>query len=96
MQYTASSFAELLGRLFRPILAAEVREPGVEGPFPQTPARFETHIPDPVLDRLLLPGIERIRRGFGRARAIQTGHIQMYLVYIVVTLVALLAWSASR
>ena len=52
-------------------------------------------MPDPVLDRLILPAMDHGRRGFGLARAIQAGHIQMYLVYIVVTLVVLLAWSSA-
>lgn len=52
-------------------------------------------MPDPVLDRLILPATERGQRGLGFVRAIQTGHIQMYLVYIVVTLVVLLAWSSA-
>jgi hypothetical protein len=47
-----------------------------------------------VLDRLLLPAIAHGQRGFGLARAIQTGHVQVYLAYVVVTLVALLAWSS--
>lgn len=96
MEYTASSFAQVLGRLFRRVLVAEVHEPRIEALFPRAESRFESHVPDPVLDRLLLPGVAQGQRGLRRARAIQTGHIQMYLVYIVVTLVALLAWSASR
>ncbi len=96
MQYTASSFAQILVRLFRRVLAADVHEPRLAPLFPAAGARFESHVPDPVLDRLLLPLIQRAQRGLGLARAMQTGHIQMYLVYIVVTLVVLLAWSSWR
>jgi len=96
MQYTASSFAQILDRLFRRVLVTEVHTPRIEGLFPRTPDRFESHVPDPVLDRLLRPAIERSQRGLGLVRAIQTGHIQMYLVYIVLTVVALLAWSSWR
>jgi hypothetical protein len=48
-----------------------------------------------VLDRLLLPGLARGRTLLGLARVIQAGRIQAYILYIVVTLVILLAWSAS-
>jgi hypothetical protein len=48
-----------------------------------------------VLDRLLLPALERGRVLLGLARVIQAGRIQAYLVYIAVTLVVLLAWSAA-
>jgi hydrogenase-4 component B len=95
MQYTASSFAQVLGRLFRRVLFPEVHRPAIESLFPSTGTRFESHVPDPVLDRVLLPSIERSQRALRLARAIQAGHVQMYLVYIVVTLVALLAWSSA-
>ncbi|MGE5413188.1 MAG: proton-conducting transporter membrane subunit [Syntrophomonadaceae bacterium] len=95
MQYSASSFAQMLGHLFRRVLFAEVHRPSIDSPFPRAGARFESHVPDPVLDRLILPATERGQRGLGFVRAIQTGHIQMYLVYIVVTLVVLLAWSSA-
>jgi hypothetical protein len=94
MQYTASSFAQVLSRLFRRVLFADMHRPALRSPFPGG-ARFESHVPDPVLDRLILPATDRGRLGFGFVRAIQTGHIQSYLVYIVVTLVALLAWSSA-
>lgn len=95
MQYSASSFAQILGRLFRRVLLADVHRPSPGRLFPANEVRFESHVPDPVLDRLILPAIDHGRRGFGLARAIQTGHIQMYLLYIVVTLVVLLAWSSA-
>jgi hydrogenase-4 component B len=95
MQYTSSSFAQMLGRLFRRVLLAEVHRPAVESLFPGPGARFESHVPDPVLDRLLLPATRLGQRALKLGRAIQTGHVQMYLVYIVVTVVVLLAWSAA-
>ena len=96
MQYTASSFAQILGRLFRRVLNANVDGPSLGSLFPSEDARFESHVPDPVLDRVILPAVDHGRRGFEIARVFQTGHIQLYLVYIVVTLVALLAWSSAQ
>ncbi len=94
MQYSASSFAQILGELFRRVLHADVDAPSLESPFPKE-ARFESHVPDPMLDRVILPAVDRGRRGFDVARVFQTGHIQMYLVYIVITVVILLAWSSA-
>jgi hydrogenase-4 component B len=95
IQYTASSFAGTLVGLFRWAILPDEHRPRVEGPFPASGERFETHAPDPVLDRLLVPGLLRGRTFLGLARVIQAGRIQTYLLYIVVTLVALLAWSSS-
>jgi hydrogenase-4 component B len=95
MQYTASSFAELLVGLFRWAVFPDEHRPRLKGPFPATGERFASHAPDPVLDRFLLPGISRGRSILGLAHIIQAGRIQAYLLYIVVTLVLLLAWSSA-
>ncbi|MGZ5433984.1 MAG: proton-conducting transporter membrane subunit, partial [Thermoanaerobaculia bacterium] len=65
-------------------------------PFPLFPssAAFESHVPDTVLDRTLLPALRGARWALGFARFIQHGRMQLYLVYLGVTLVVLLAWSA--
>ena len=95
IQYTASSFAATLVGLFRWAILPDEHRPRVDGAFPQAGERFESHAPDPVLDRLLVPGIGRVRSFLSLARVIQAGRVQTYLLYIVVTLVALLAWSSS-
>jgi hydrogenase-4 component B len=95
IQYTASSFGQMLVGLFRWAVLPDELRPRPDGPFPGPGQRFESHAPDPVLDRLLLPGLTRGRWFLGLARVIQAGRIQAYLLYIVVTLVILLAWSAS-
>ena len=95
IQYTASSFAQILVGLFRWAVFPDVHRPRVQGAFPAAGERFESHAPDPVLDRLLLPALARGRAFLGLFRVIQAGRVQTYLLYIVVTLVALLAWSSS-
>ncbi|HTS02697.1 MAG TPA: proton-conducting transporter membrane subunit, partial [Thermoanaerobaculia bacterium] len=96
IQYTASSFAGILVGLFRWAVLLDEHRPRLHGPFPAAGSRFESHAPDPVLDRLLLPALSRARAFLGFARVIQAGRVQAYLLYIVVTLVVLLAWSSSR
>ncbi len=95
IQYTASSFAEMLVRLFRWAVLPEEHRPRLNGPFPAAGPRFESHAPDPALDRALLPLFARGRSLLGLLHVIQAGRIQTYLLYIVVTLVVLLAWSWS-
>ncbi len=93
MQYTASSTARgvvgLFGWAMRPV---------IHGPRPFTifpfAAAFESHVPDTVLDRALLPVLRGARWVLGFARYFQHGRMQLYLLYLGVTLVALLAWSA--
>ncbi|MHB8767368.1 MAG: proton-conducting transporter transmembrane domain-containing protein, partial [Deferrisomatales bacterium] len=91
MQYTASSFGQLLVGLFSWALAPAVHAPRVEGPFPAA-AAFESHVPDAVLDRGLRPLFEQGARLLGRLRVLQQGRVQAYVAYILVTLVALLMW----
>jgi hydrogenase-4 component B len=95
IQYTASSFAQILVGLFRWAVHPNEHRPNLNGPFPAAGQRFESHAPDPVLDRFLLPGLTRGRSLLGLTHVIQAGRIQAYLLYIVVTLVVLLAWSSS-
>ncbi len=92
MQYTASSFAQGLIALFRWVLLPIRHAPHIDAVFPAS-AAFHSDVPDPVLDRVLLPGLLRGHRAMGWVRVIQVGHIQAYLAYIVLTLVILLAWS---
>jgi len=92
MQYTASSFAQPLTDLFHPVLRTHEEGSLPAGPFPAT-ARFASHAPDPFRDLLFTPlfrGSERLMAGL---RWLQHGNIHLYIVYIVVTLLALLVWA---
>lgn len=93
MQYTASSFARGLVGFFGWVMPPVVHAPRVFPLFPSQ-ASFESHVPDTVLDRALLPALRRAKWALGFARYIQHGRMQLYLVYLGVTLVVLLAWSA--
>jgi hydrogenase-4 component B len=93
MQYTASSVARGLVGFFAWAMPAVIHGPRPFELFPSA-AAFESHVPDTVLDRALLPTLRGARWVFGFARYIQHGRMQLYLLYIGVTLVVLLAWSA--
>lgn len=89
MQYTASSFADGLVGLFRWALWTEVHAPRAARLFPET-ARLHTHLPDPVLDRLALPGAAWLARASLSLRWIQRGRLHAYVLYILIALVVAL------
>jgi hydrogenase-4 component B len=92
MQYTASSFAGGLVALFAWALRPQAHAPRIAVPFPRR-ARFESHLPDTVLDRALTPGFHLVARIFRWMRPIQHGSVHVYLLYILGALLALLLWS---
>jgi hydrogenase-4 component B len=91
MQYTSSSFAELLVGILAWALRPSTDAPRLAGPFPAR-AAFHSHVPDTVLDRALLPSFSAVGRILGWLRPIQHGNVHLYLLYILGTLVALLLW----
>ena len=91
MQYTASSFAQMLVRLFSWALVPRTHRPGPLPLFP-APAGFHSDVPDAVLDRAVLPGVRAGARALTWARIVQSGSVQAYVLYIFVTLMVLLLW----
>jgi hypothetical protein len=83
MQYTASSFAAPLLSIFGAL--SGVREH-------RGATVFHTTVDDLVLDRVALPWWERVHRVALRLRPIQQGRLHVYLLYIVATLLVLLAY----
>jgi hydrogenase-4 component B len=93
IQYTGSSFAELLLERFSWAVRPHGSAPALGGPFPAE-ASFHSSVPDPVLDRVLMPVAHAYEALATRARALYLRrliHFQMLLV--VATLVAVLAWG---
>jgi hydrogenase-4 component B len=90
MQYTASSFAEMLTGFFRWGLRPDRHGGEVTGVFPP-PAAFHSHTPDTVLDRLLLPLLRLTARSCTWLRArLQHGITGFYLLNVALTLCLLL------
>jgi NADH:ubiquinone oxidoreductase subunit 5 (subunit L)/multisubunit Na+/H+ antiporter MnhA subunit len=96
IQYTARSFSEfaaerlLPGRL-RPTI---VKSPPA-GLFPRH-ADFSADASDPLTRRLYEPFWERWAGFFSRLRWLQQGILHLYLLYIVVIIVAAMAWLSFR
>jgi hydrogenase-4 component B len=91
MQYTSSSFAQMIIGLFAFALRPRRHAPRLAGPFP-APAAYHGDVPEAVLDLLVLPFMRGAGRAFESLRFIQRGNVQAYLGYILLTLVLLLVW----
>jgi hydrogenase-4 component B len=94
MQYTSASFADPALAPFSSAL--QIRNVGgmPDGIFPAE-AHYEKHVGDMAGERVLVPAWRRFLRAARRLRVIQHGRIQLYLVYILATLVALVLWQLS-
>ena len=91
MQYSSSSFAGMLVGMFSWALWPDERTPTILGLFPRR-ASFHSDVPDVVLERVARPAVRGVGRVFRWLRWLQRGSINMYLLYILITLVALLLW----
>jgi hydrogenase-4 component B len=94
MQYTASSFAQTILRMFHWVLCPHGHAPHLSGLFPAK-ASLHTHVDELVLDRTLLPGGRWIDRTSGWFHRFQQGLIQHYVLYILITLIVMLSTLIS-
>jgi formate hydrogenlyase subunit 3/multisubunit Na+/H+ antiporter MnhD subunit len=93
MQYTASSFAQPLTTQFRAFIRYREALAPPHGYFPQS-ASYATDSGDPVLRLLFVPTFRWFDRIATRLNVIQHGHTHIYVLYVAVTLVALLVWAS--
>ncbi len=91
MQYTSSSFAQMLVGLFGWVLRPRAHKPEEQPLFPQK-AAFRSEVPDTVLDDAVLPVFHLGAWLFSWVRVLQQGSVQAYLLYIFIALIALLLW----
>ena len=91
MQYTSSSFAEMLVGLFGWALRPRVDRVQITELLPPA-SSFHSEVRDPVLDELVLPAFRFSAWLVSWFRVFQQGKIQAYLLYMFVALVALLLW----
>jgi len=92
MQYTASSFAEMLVGIFGGILRPERHAPEIKGLFPGH-SSFESHVPEVVLEKGILPLLAFSDRYLAKIRRLQNGQLNHYILYIFLALIVLLALS---
>jgi hydrogenase-4 component B len=91
MQYTSSSFAQILVGLFGWALRPRTHPPGQLALFPQKSA-FHSEVGDTVLDEAVLPAFRWGAWLVSWFRVFQRGNIQTYLLYIFIALIVLLLW----
>ncbi|MDD5303303.1 MAG: proton-conducting transporter membrane subunit [Elusimicrobia bacterium] len=92
MQYTGSSYAQPLVLVFSGLLMPEVSAHPPSGYWPAS-AGFISRTPDPVLDRTLSPVLSVVERALAVARRVQHGHLQYYLLHVLIFLILVLMWK---
>ncbi|MCL2102803.1 MAG: hypothetical protein FWH25_02065 [Syntrophorhabdaceae bacterium] len=92
MQYTASSFVQPITNMFSflRLLRQEFAPP--VGALPPK-AVFATRTPDVFAESLWRPVFTEIGNFLSRVRVLQHGRIQLYVFYLVLTLLVLLLWG---
>jgi hydrogenase-4 component B len=92
IQYTGSSFGQILVKLFTFILWPKTLWPAVGAIFPKT-ALFKTAVPDTILDRAILPVFNLAGRYLPSLRVLQQGQTHFYVLYILIMVIMLLIWG---
>lgn len=92
MQYTSSSFVQPITSMFAALLRTSVKRRPLEGVLPES-VSMESNTDDVVRQQGLAPLFRWIDLGLGRLRWLQHGRLHLYILYIAVTLLVLLAWN---
>lgn len=94
MQYTAPSFADPVLTPAHFLLDAHHDDVAAQGPFPVR-AVHRHHLGDRAADRFWRPLVRATIRLFERIARLERGDVPSYLVYVLLTLVALLLWQGG-
>ena len=94
MQYTASSFAQPLTDTFDLLLQTRRVVSAPHGLFPKE-ASLATETPDPYQEYIFRPLFRTVSRDLLLLRPLQQGQVQLYILYIAVTLLLLLIWQLA-
>lgn len=92
MQYTASSFAEPILRIFRNMLGYGIKGNAPQGYFPKA-QEVSSHVVEASEELVFRPAFGAVRSLCAKLQVIQCGHTQVYLLYIFVFLLFLLLWK---
>ena len=94
MQYTASGFAQPLTGLFHFALRTRRELSPPRGLFPKD-STLSTHTPDPMYEGVYAPLFAGMGRLLSKQRWLQSGQMQLYVLYIALTLLLLLVWKLA-
>ncbi len=92
MQYTASSFAQPIIDFFDIFHRGRKRFLPPRGYFPKA-AAFRTRTVDTSQEAVYRPIFETVGRVLSKLHVLQQGRIQLYVLYIVLTLIVLFIWK---
>ena len=92
MQYTASSFSQPMTAIMAPVLRINSRIFPPSGLFPRA-ASFSTDVPGGSREYIYQPIFTWVAATLNRFRWLQRGKTHIYVLYIAITLVALLIWK---
>jgi hydrogenase-4 component B len=92
IQYTGSSFSQPIVTLFRMFIRSKKTVNAPKGLFPQS-ASMKTESPDVCTEYAYRPGFTWIGEKLGKLRWLQQGNVQLYILYIALTLWILLMWK---
>lgn len=95
MEYSATGFSKPIRMIFKALFRPrrEVQREYDYSPYFAKTIRFESHVDEVFELRLYRPLNRAVLRFSRRMRALQAGSIQAYLIYIFVTLLALLLFA---
>ncbi len=93
IQYTGTSFSELVVTLLGSLVAPRRQRPEMDGVIFPRAARFSYEVTETVLDRVLTPIFLLIGLAFSYVRKLQHGQLHIYVLYIFVTLFVLMLWK---
>jgi len=94
MQYTASSFAQPLTATFAVLLQTQSAVAAPTGLFPRD-ASLATETADIFKRNMYQPLFGGVSMGLALLRPLQHGKVQLYILYIALTLVALFIWQLA-
>jgi hydrogenase-4 component B len=91
VQYTASSFGAMFGSLAAPLIRSRIKNGAIAGVAPAA-VSFSYLPEETVLYRIIYPVLNIVGVGFTFIRRLQHGEVQIYILYIFVTLFLLMLW----
>jgi hydrogenase-4 component B len=95
MEYTATGFSKPIRMIFKALFRPrrDVQREYDLSPYFATTIRFESHVEEVFETKIYRPVRVWILRGSRQVRRIQAGSIHLYLLYIFITLLALLLFA---
>lgn len=94
MQYTPSSYAQPLLDPFTPLLNRRLVARIPRALFPKSSA-LSAGATDLFQKKMFVPFVRSLNRGMDLFRWIQTGRVQIYVLYIIIALIGVILWSLS-